>query len=209
MNYSSQWHGLKSYHEGLDIQEGKYQEVLEKKDKAIVLGFEFHNVITIGKRANRQSEVLWSDEELKQKKFEVTLVDRGGHATLHSPGQLVIYPVLNLKYIGWGVKDYILKLEETCQRVLQSLGVKVEKKDEPGLYTESGKMVFLGLRIRKGISTHGIAVNISNDTSHFSSILSCGVQGEKLDVLSSYYEIQSERFFDLWCKEFYSLMPAR
>ena len=195
------WFGLVNYHQGEEHQETCFEQVL-KGEVGQILGFEFHPVITLGKRAELQEDLKLSKKELQSEGVEVAEIERGGHATLHSPGQLVIYPVVNLQKNQVGVKEYIALLEETTQETLENFGVLSFKRQEPGLYTQVGKIAFLGLRIRSHISTHGLSINICNQLSYFSKIKSCGVAEEQFDCVSNYSEISLDDFFEKWVQVF-------
>lgn len=136
-----------------------------------VLGFECDPVVTLGRRAAAAVDVLHPD--LASVGFCVEHVDRGGQATLHNPGQLVIFPVLNIRDIG--AKDWICRLVKVTQNMAQEMGCPLRfDPAQPGLYSDSGKVVSLGVRLQNGISTHGLALNIHNDLNPFSWIRACG-----------------------------------
>jgi len=104
--------------------------------------------------------------------------DRGGQVTYHGPGQLVAYPLLDLRRLKMGVRDLVTALEQTLVATLADYGIdSAPKPDAPGVYVEGRKIASLGLRVRKGCSFHGLALNVDMDLSPFSRINPCGYQG--------------------------------
>ena len=132
---------------------------------------------------------------------------RGGQATLHAPGQLVIYPCVHLTRIGIGVREYVGLLERTTQNFLKDLEIdSTPNPNEPGLYTEKGKIAFFGIRVTHAIASHGIAINVTNDLSLFKLIRSCGVDGEAFDSISErkkkFPSAPLKQLFALWVNHF-------
>jgi len=108
----------------------------------------------------------------------VVQVDRGGQITYHGPGQIVGYPILDIKRKGIGVRDLVTNIENSIVDVLADLGIEAAaRKDAPGVYVGDAKIASLGLRIRKGKSYHGLALNVDMDLSPFQRINPCGYQG--------------------------------
>ena len=142
-----------------------------------VLCVEHPPVITFGARtgANR---LKVKAEVLSKRGVELVETRRGGGATAHNPGQLVIYPILRAADFGLGVGEYIRRLEQLGAAVLAELGVSAEARTGfPGLWVGSRKIASIGVRFSKGISYHGMAINISNDLSIFDLIVPCGLEG--------------------------------
>ncbi len=168
-------------------------QILTAQDNA-VLGFEFDPVITLGRRAHRDRDVH------QNAGVPVVQVHRGGQATLHNPGQLVIFPIVALAALGLSVRDFVESLTAITAATLSDLGIHTTIHDHaPGLYTEFGKIAFLGLRIRAGYATHGLAINVSNDLTAFASIRSCGIAGAAIDsVQSRGVDVGLEEVFSLW-----------
>lgn len=108
----------------------------------------------------------------------VVQIDRGGQVTYHGPGQLVVYPLLQLRRSGLGVRELVMALENAIIATVKEFGVHAEaRRDAPGVYVEGRKLASVGLRIRRGCSYHGLAFNIDMDLSPFSRINPCGYQG--------------------------------
>lgn len=108
----------------------------------------------------------------------VVQVDRGGQVTYHGPGQLVVYVMVDLHRARMGVRGLVSCLENTLVDLLDSLGIDAApRRDAPGVYTRDTKIASLGLRIRRGCSFHGLALNVDMDLEPFSRINPCGLAG--------------------------------
>lgn len=108
----------------------------------------------------------------------VIQTDRGGQVTYHGPGQLVAYPLLDLKRLKIGVRDLVTRIENTIINTLAHYSIESSAKpDAPGVYVEDKKIASLGLRVRKGCSFHGLALNVDMDLSPFFQINPCGYEG--------------------------------
>ncbi|HET6564266.1 MAG TPA: lipoyl(octanoyl) transferase LipB, partial [Xanthomonadales bacterium] len=115
----------------------------------------------------------------------VVQVDRGGQVTYHGPGQIVAYPLIDLRRRGIGVKALVCKIEEAILRVLAHYGVQAERRaGAPGIYVGDAKIASLGLRVRRGRSFHGLAFNINMDLEPFQRINPCGFAGLQVTDLS-------------------------
>jgi len=105
-------------------------------------------------------------------------VERGGDITYHGPGQLVAYPILDLRAYGRDVHAYVRRLEETAMAVLRVFGVDGERRlGAPGIYAGSGKLASVGIAVRGWMSFHGLAINLSAATTYFALVRPCGLQG--------------------------------
>ncbi|WP_290890168.1 lipoyl(octanoyl) transferase LipB [Arenimonas sp.] len=113
----------------------------------------------------------------------VLQVDRGGQVTYHGPGQLVAYPLVDLRRLGLGVRELVCRIEQAVIDVLAGHGIAAARKDgAPGIYVDGAKVMALGLRVRRGCSFHGLAFNVAMDLEPFRRINPCGYQG--LEVTS-------------------------
>lgn len=120
----------------------------------------------------------------------VVEVDRGGQVTWHGPGQIVLYPLLDLHRLGLGVRELVTRIEDTIIQVLEGYGVVGARREgAPGVYVGDAKIAALGLRVRKGRSFHGLAFNIDNDLEPFSRINPCGYQGLAVTRLADLAEV--------------------
>jgi lipoyl(octanoyl) transferase len=116
----------------------------------------------------------------------VIQVDRGGQVTYHGPGQIVAYPLIDLRRLGLGVKHFVTRIEEAIIRVLARYGVTGERvAGAPGIYVAGAKIASLGLRVRRGCSFHGLAFNIDMDLEPFRRINPCGYAGLEVIQLSA------------------------
>ncbi len=128
-------------------------------------------VFTLGLNASREHLLCPGD-------IPVIQIDRGGQVTYHGPGQLVIYPLLNLKRLKVGVRDLVVALENAVIDYVADLGLAASgSREAPGVYVDGAKLASIGLRIRRGASYHGMSVNVSLDTEPFGRINVCGHQG--------------------------------
>jgi lipoyl(octanoyl) transferase len=180
---AAQWLGRIGYREAWALQKELVTERAagEVGDRLLLL--EHDAVLTLGRQADDQ-HVLASPRELRRRSIEVIRVERGGEVTYHGPGQLVAYPIIRLADRGLLVRPLVAALEaamiETCAR----LGVEAFRRDgHPGCWVEGDrgrphrKIGALGLRIERGVSYHGIALNIDPDLREFELIDPCGMPG--------------------------------
>lgn len=111
----------------------------------------------------------------------VIQVDRGGQVTYHGPGQLVAYLMLDLRRLGLGVRELVTAMEQSLVDVLATYGIEAAPKaDAPGVYVNGDKIASLGLRVSRGCSFHGLALNVDMDMSPFWRINPCGYAGLKM-----------------------------
>jgi lipoate-protein ligase B len=126
-----------------------------------------------------------SDFRKKSNKGRIYYPNRGGRVTVHAPGQIVVYPIINLRERELGVTEYVRELEDWIIRILARFGVRsLKSEDGIGIWAESGKLGFVGVRISKGVSSHGFCVNINNDLSPFRNIIPCGLVDAKTTSLA-------------------------
>lgn len=196
------WLGLTDYNKAL--------QACREAEPLSIVGSENHPTITLGRRS------LAAANETRHNlpnKFEVCRVDRGGHATLHNPGQLVIYPRLHLPSLELGVRDYVSLLGRTTVQVLNDLGIASEcsldgQLREPGIYTDQGKIAFVGVRIERGMTSHGVSINVSNELADFQWIRSCSIWDQPVASLKSLgIERSPSQVFEQWCGAFNRLLP--
>lgn len=117
----------------------------------------------------------------------VIQVDRGGQVTYHGPGQIVAYPLVDLRRRGIGVRDLVCRIEEAIIVVLRHYGVEGGRRaGAPGVYVGDAKIAALGLRVRRGCSFHGLAFNVDMDLAPFQRINPCGYRGLAVTQLAAY-----------------------
>ncbi len=128
-------------------------------------------VFTLGLNGRREHVLAAGD-------IPVVQVDRGGQVTYHGPGQLVVYPLIDMKRARLRVRDLVTCLEESVIELCAELGIHAEaRRDAPGVYVRGRKLASIGLRVRRGCSYHGLALNVCNDLQPFSRINPCGFTG--------------------------------
>lgn len=197
----AQYLGLVEFSAALELQH-QYHAKASADNKTYILGFEHPLVMTLGVRAHKLDI---KNLTAKPWTAPVVKVSRGGLATIHNPGQLVIYPIVDLKKHGLSVKNFVQTLFSATQNTFKELGVDSTSDlcDQPGVYTKDGKIAFCGLQIKNGITLHGLSINIQNDISVFTDVESCGVAAPQIDSLKNHGVAYSPReFFDLWLKHF-------
>ncbi len=170
-----------------------------------VLGFECVPTVSLGVRGNSQ-DLLWPEEKWREMGFAVERADRGGQATIHNPGQLVIFPCLDVR--PWGARNFVDSLIKTSQKFLLRRGVETScRKSEPGLYTARGKIMSIGLRIHRGVAHHGIAINVRNDLEPFQGIRVCGKAAAPVDRLGQSEPLAA--LFSSWTEEFKAQLTSK
>jgi lipoyl(octanoyl) transferase len=136
-------------------------------------------VFTLG-QAGSMDHVLMAGD------IPVVKVDRGGQVTYHGPGQLVVYPLLDLRRLGLGIKALVNLLEQAVIDLLSSHGIQAKRRDgAPGVYVDERKIAALGLRVRRSCTFHGLSFNIAMDLEPFARINPCGYAGLEVTQLSA------------------------
>ncbi len=141
----------------------------------VLILLEHTPVITLGRRAN-EAHILAAPEVLAREGVEVHHTERGGDVTYHGPGQLVAYPILRLADYGLGPSDYMHRLEEVIARTLAEYGIATHRREGIiGVWVGHDKIAALGVRIKGGVSFHGLALNVAPDMRHWTMIVPCGI----------------------------------
>jgi lipoyl(octanoyl) transferase len=132
-------------------------------------------VLTLGRSA-KEKNFLLSRKEIEARGIKIISVDRGGDVTLHAPGQLVAYPILDLNKRGRDLKKYLAQLEELVIDFLGSFDILASRlPNRTGAWVDGEKIASIGIGVKKWVSYHGVAVNINTDLSLFSVIKPCGL----------------------------------
>ena len=174
--------GLTPYERGLQLQREAADRVENEVDRGTVFLLEHEAVYTAGRRS--------SPEEYPSDGTPVVPVDRGGKVTWHGPGQLVVYPIVRLRN-RLGVVDFVRNLESALIDVAADFGVDAFRVEgRTGLWADAGgltpsKFAQIGLRARRGLVTHGIALNCNNELSPFQSFVPCGITDAGVTTLSA------------------------
>jgi lipoyl(octanoyl) transferase len=153
------------------------ERTAETPDEIWVL--EHHPVFTLGMNADSRHVLAAGD-------IPVVRVDRGGQVTYHGPGQLVVYPLIDLRRAGLGVRDLVTALEQSVVACLAGYGVPAATRPKaPGVYVQDRKIASVGIRVRRGASYHGIALNVALDLEPFERINPCGYEGLAMTQLAA------------------------
>jgi lipoyl(octanoyl) transferase len=173
--------GLVDYDEGLRIQEAHVAAILAGTGGDTILLLEHQPVYTIGRLRDQSS--LRDPTSLP---YPVHETNRGGQATYHGPGQLVGYPILDLTPRGKDLHDHLRKLEDALIRASARFGVKAGRRDGlTGVWVENRKLASIGVGVRKWISMHGFAINITHESlPPFFAITPCGLDGVSMSSLA-------------------------
>lgn len=171
--------------------------------KQYLLFCEHENVYTIGKHGNNNN-LLIANHVCKSKHIDLHTIDRGGDITYHGPGQLVVYPIIDLELFGLGIKSYISLLEDVVIDALKSYGIQGEKDSKAmGVWIDAAdpakarKICAIGVRASRFVTMHGLALNINTDLSYFNYINPCGFIDR--GVTSMQKELGREVDFDEVC----------
>ncbi len=177
--------GKKEYAEMLSKQRRVFSEMVERKKNAFPIEEEYiffveHlPVITLGKHA-KEANVLFNEEQLEGQGVSLFHIERGGDVTYHGPGQLVVYPIIDLEFHHLGVKDYVALLEEAVIRTIAEFGIHGERVEgASGVWIDTGtnkerKICALGVKCSRYITMHGLALNVNTDLNGFRMINPCG-----------------------------------
>jgi lipoyl(octanoyl) transferase len=177
------WLGRVPYREAWTLQRELVDARVAGEAPDTLLVLEHDAVLTLGRHAD-EAHVLASPRELARRGIEVVRVERGGEVTYHGPGQLVAYPILRLGERGLLIRPLVRALEEAMIATCMTLGVEAFRRDgHPGCWVEGRrggaprKIGALGIRIERGVSFHGIALNVDPDLRDFDLIDPCGMPG--------------------------------
>jgi lipoyl(octanoyl) transferase len=177
--------GVMEYQKAYDLQ----LDLVEKRQTGAIetdvfLLTEHPAVFTLGRRGGRENLTV-SEEFLQQKGVDVIHVERGGNITYHGRGQLVVYPIIELKAAGLSVTGYIYRLEEVMIRLSADFGVAaVRDPRNHGVWVQGRKLGSVGIAIRHGVAFHGLAVNIDPSLEAFDWIHPCGLTDIRMTSLA-------------------------
>ncbi len=176
--------GLVDYQKAWDLQHQLWSRRVEEALPDLLLILEHPDVITLGRRGNR-SHLIASSEVLEAMRIPIFHVERGGDVTYHGPGQMVVYPILNLKEYGYRVVRYVGQLEEVVLRVLRDFGIEGRRNRlNRGVWADEKKIASVGVAIKRRVSLHGIALNYETDLKYFDLINACGLEGKKVTSMA-------------------------
>jgi len=187
--------GLIDYPEAWALQQKLVAARVENQiDHDIMLFLEHPAVYTLGRRGGLDN-LLVSEAFLKDSGIPVIQVERGGVITYHGPGQIVVYPLMNLHTRRIGVKDFVAAMEEAMLQTAANWNIPAERNSiNSGIWVGRRKMGSIGIALRKGVSFHGLALNVNLDLTPFSWIQPCGLQG--VSMTSMKHELGREMQMD-------------
>ncbi len=163
--------GLVGYDDAWELQRQLHGRVADGERPEVLLLLEHPHVYTLGRRG-ADSDILVDDRRLSELGVEVRHTDRGGQVTYHGPGQLVVYPILNLRSRGTGPLEYVRALEQTIVDTLADFGVDAGGDDRPtGVWVGGAKIAAIGVKVSRGVTMHGFALNVDPDLSYFDRIV--------------------------------------
>lgn len=158
-------------------------------DEAVFL-VEHDPVITISRRPSAAAHLIASAARLAQLGIDVQATDRGGDITYHGPGQVVMYPILRLSARGLNVGRYMRLLEQVAIDAVATFGVTAQRDPggaggapATGVWVGAAKLCAVGVRVSRGVSLHGLALNVTTDLAHFDTIVPCGLAGRGVTSL--------------------------
>jgi len=192
--------GQMSYSESLKIQEGYFNAIIElkrsnrKKETSIptdnyLLWVEHPPVFTLGK-SGKMEHLLLNQQTLVNEGIEFYKTNRGGDITFHGPGQLVVYPILDLDNFFTDIHKYLRYLEEAVIGTLKEYGLKTKRSPgETGVWLDVGtpfarKICAMGVRASRWVTMHGLALNLNIDLGYFDHIVPCGIKGKGVTSLA-------------------------
>jgi lipoyl(octanoyl) transferase len=175
-----EWLGRIDYQVALQIQEERLNRCLNDGQESVIL-LEHEPVYTIGRLPDKSS--LRVVAQLPHPLFET---NRGGQATYHGPGQLVGYPILDLRQRGRDLHCYLRSLEDLLIDLLKEFGIRGDKvAGKTGVWVQDRKIASIGVGVRKWVTMHGFALNVASDLSGFQSIVPCGLPGVRMTAIST------------------------
>jgi lipoyl(octanoyl) transferase len=214
--------GLTTYEEAGRLQ--KRIEAARQADEVpdVLLLLEHNPVYTKGRRT-QPGELAMGEDWYRMQGIEVCETDRGGAVTYHGPGQLVGYPIISLKPYRDDVHGYVRRLEELMTGSLADYGIEAEVIDGlTGVWVGGGppegrKIGSIGVHVRRGVTTHGFAVNVNNDLQPFEWVVPCGIEGVRMTSLcrelgseldmSAYMDAVAKRFGEIYGRRAVPIEP--
>lgn len=170
------WGGLLDFAQARSLQSEHRDAILRGESEGVVLLCEHPKTLSAGKRT-KEDDLPADLKVWCENGAQFVRTDRGGSATLHLPGQLVLYPTFNLRHLGLGVKRFVSLGLEALTKCVQNLGVQAAaaRLDPAGVWVEDRKIASVGLRIERGVSMHGFSLNVACELDEFRSFSPCGI----------------------------------
>ncbi len=176
--------GVVEYREAWELQKRLHHHRVEGRIADLLLLLEHPPTITIG-RSGSLDNVLISSKQMAQARIPLFFIDRGGDVTYHGLGQLVGYPILDLRDQGRDVHLYVRKLEEVMIRTLRDFSIEADwDEGHPGVWVKGEEIGAIGLSVKRWVSMHGFALNVNTDLDHFAFIHPCGFSDRQATSMS-------------------------
>jgi len=176
--------GVVEYREAWELQRRLHHQRVEGKIPDLLLLLEHPPTITIG-RSGSLDNVLISSKQMVQADIPLFFIDRGGDVTYHGLGQVVGYPILDLRKQGGNLHLYVRKLEEVMIRTLRDFSIEADLDERhPGVWVKAEEIGAIGLTVKKWVSMHGFALNVNTDLDHFAFIHPCGFSDRRATSMS-------------------------
>jgi len=208
--------GRLSYERALDLQRTLSQwRISGEVDRDMLLLVEHAPVITLG-RGSRPENLPTRRDVLEARGIELFEIERGGDITFHGPGQLVGYPIFNLREHREDLHWFLRQLEQSLIRALEDFGIRAERRsDYTGVWTQGRKIASIGIHVKQWVTWHGFALNVTTDLSYFDYIVPCGIPD--VVMTSIQHELRERTPRDVWgmalnsvvlgCSETFGMRP--
>jgi lipoate-protein ligase B len=177
--------GRRDYREIWELQHALVKARQAGQIPDLLLFVEHPPTYTLG-RGGKREHLLISEEELPRLGASLVETDRGGDITYHGPGQIVGYPIVDLKQIEPDVHQYLRRLEEVLIRSLAGFGLATHRSEGfTGVWHREGKIAAMGVRISRWVTSHGFALNVSTDLAYFNHIVPCGIVDRRVTSMEA------------------------
>ncbi len=176
--------GISDYVEAHAVQLQYVENLIDGSGEEAIIVTEHRPVFTLGKNGGERS-LLMSRPEIEEAGVAIVDTERGGDVTYHGPGQIVVYPILHLRRRGMSVAEYIDILEQIMIDTAATIGVCAWRDPRNrGVWVGDSKLGSIGIRVRRSVSFHGLALNVNMASEHFSWIQPCGLSGVGITSLA-------------------------
>ncbi len=180
---------LIDYREAWDLQKEVFKKRLDNEINDTLFLLEHPHTYTLGKSADRKN-LTGSEDYLAENKISVYDIDRGGDITYHGPGQIVGYPIIDLKLWKEDTHKYLRALEEVLIKTCADYGLNADRNPKyTGVWIEDRKIAAIGIKISKWITMHGFAFNVKTNLSYYGGIIPCGISEKGVTSLESELEL--------------------
>lgn len=179
-----------SYSDAWKLQREIFDEVVSGITSDTLILLEHDHTYTLGKIADKKN-LLASEAQLKDANINIFEIDRGGDITYHGPGQVVGYPIINLKNWKQDTHKYLRALEEVIIKTCNEYNISAGRNTEhTGVWIEDRKIAAIGIKVSRWVTMHGFAFNVNTDLSYFNGIIPCGIKDKTVTSLKA--ELKSE-----------------